>query len=78
MIDDGQVHRLVFGRKIVRALKNGTELVLELDDGHRLRIGWADSNTGELIKGEPVIVAQDVQIMLPAAALFAEPGELMR
>jgi hypothetical protein len=74
MIDDGQVDRAVSGKTITRALKNGTELILELDDGHQLRIGWADGMTGELIKGEPVIIAQDVRIVLPCAPLFGGVG----
>lgn len=58
----------IVGKRIANALKNGHELILGFDDFTQLRFSWISLESGELVKGEPVIVGQDVDVLLPVPA----------
>lgn len=51
------------GRRVVEVWKNGSVLVIRCEDGHELSVGWRDAETGEPIKGEPVILTAGKHIV---------------
>lgn len=71
---DGHINRVLEGKTIERATKNGQVLVLEMTNGERWGIAWANPNTGEGSPGEPCLVRVDVKIMLPGVDVFSAAG----
>lgn len=67
---DGHINRVLEGKKITKALKNGTMLVLEMENGERWGIAWANPETGEAAPGEPCLVKVDVQVIIPSVSVF--------
>jgi hypothetical protein len=74
MIEDGHIHKLLSGRKVKLARKTGQFLILELDDGHCVKIGWTNGN-GQLVKGEPILCGVDVNVQIQMPPLGGEVGE---
>jgi len=68
---DGHINRVLEGKVIRRALKNGRTLELEMDNGERYQIAWATSN-GLGVDGEPCLVKVDVAVAVPSVDLFGE------
>lgn len=66
---DGHINRVLEGKVIKRALKNGHLLELEMDSGERFQIAWATPN-GVGIEGEPCLVRVDVGLTVSAVELF--------
>lgn len=58
---DGHVNRALEGKTVVRALKDGRFLDLEMTTGETFRIAWASPN-GDGYVGEPCLVRVDVAI----------------
>ena len=72
---DGHINRVLEGKVIRRALKNGRILELEMDNGERWGIAWATPN-GVGIEGEPCLVKVDVQIAVPGVSIEAMAASL--
>lgn len=68
---DGHINRVLEGKTIERATKDGRMLVLEMENGERWGIAWATEN-GVGIEGEPCLVRVDVKIAVPSVAVFGE------
>lgn len=58
------------GRKVVEVWKSAITVVIRCEDGYELSIGWRDPETGEPIKGEPIVVSAGRRII-------ARPTEIM-
>lgn len=69
---DGHIHRVLEGKTVLRATKNGRFLVLEMTTGERFSIAWADANTGEGAPGEPCLVRVDVALQVPGVTISGE------
>jgi len=69
LVGDGSIHRLVVGRKVEHVITNGHILVIKLDNGMELQVGWANDN-GELIKGKPVIKSCGLNVRAKTASMF--------
>lgn len=71
---DGHINRVLEGKTISKATKDGRMLILECTNGERWGIAWADPNTGDASLGEPCLVKVDVQVMLPGVNVFGAAG----
>ncbi len=72
---DGHINRVLEGKTIKRALKNGRVLELEMENGERWGIAWATPN-GVGIEGEPCLVKVDVKIAVPSVSLEGVTGRM--
>ena len=66
---DGHINRVLEGKVIKRAIKNGRMLELEMENGERFQIAWATPN-GVGIEGEPCLVRVDVGLSVPSVDIF--------
>ena len=66
---DGHINRVLEGKTVERAEKDGRMLILHMTTGERFNIAWANPNTGEGTLGEPCLVKVDVGIIVPAAPM---------
>ena len=69
---DGHISRVLEGKVVQRALKDGQLLILEMTNGERWGIAWANPNTGEASPGEPCLVKVDAVIALPGVSVFGD------
>ena len=69
----GHINRILEGKTVERATKDGRLLWLEMTNGERWGIAWVDEN-GEGIEGEPCLVKTDVRVVAPAVSIFGESG----
>jgi hypothetical protein len=72
---DGHINRVLEGKVIKRALKNGRLLELELENGERWGIAWVTPN-GVGIEGEPALVKVDVAITVPGVSIFGDAASI--
>jgi hypothetical protein len=71
MILDGHINRVLEGKTVERAEKDGRMLILHMTNGERWGIAWADPETGEGHLGEPCLVRVDVRVVVPGARAMA-------
>jgi len=71
---DGHINRVLEGKTIERATKNGRALVLEMVGGEKFEIVWATPN-GVGVEGEPCLVKVDVLVNVPPAPIFGTAGK---
>lgn len=57
------INQLLHGKTIAEVWRNGACLLIKCTDGFQITIGWKDPETGEPIKGEPVIVQAGTMIV---------------
>lgn len=57
------INHLLHGRTIAEVYRNGACLLIKCADGFQITIGWKDPETGQPIKGEPVIVSAGTHIV---------------
>lgn len=69
---DGHINRVLEGKTVERATKDGQMLILEMTNGERWGIAWANPNTGEGTPGEPCLVKVDAKIRLEGVSVFGE------
>jgi hypothetical protein len=50
-------------RKIREVWRNDVSLCIRCEDGYELVIGWRDPDTGQPVKGEPIIVSAGKRII---------------
>lgn len=67
---DGHISRVLEGKTIELAEKDGKMLILHMTNGERWGIAWANSETGEGFIGEPCLVKVDVRVMVPSVSVF--------
>lgn len=63
------------GKRVREVLRNGAVLLIRCDDGYEMAIGWKDPNTGQPVKGEPVVLRAGKHIIVPRGAI-RRPGNL--
>jgi hypothetical protein len=68
---DGHINRVLEGKTVERATKNGRMLVLEMTNGEKWGIAWATPN-GAGIEGEPCLVKVDVVVTAPSVSMFGK------
>ena len=68
---DGHINRVLEGKTIELATKNGRMLVLEMTNGEKWGIAWATPN-GVGVEGEPCLVKVDVKVKVPMVSVFGE------
>ena len=71
---DGHINRVLEGKTIERATKDGRLLTLWMTNGERWTIAWANPETGEGVMGEPCIVRVDVSVTAPPVGIFGVGG----
>jgi len=59
---DGHITRVLEGKTIHHAEKDGICLILHMENGERWHIAWADPNTGKPIAGEPCLINVNVVV----------------
>lgn len=58
-----QLTNQLAGRKVVEVWKDGASVLIRCEGGYELRIGWRNPETGQSIKGEPVVLSAGMHIM---------------
>ena len=71
---NGHVSRVLKGKRVERVTRSGTAITFWMDNGERWNLGWANPETGEPQRGEPVLVRVDVRIVLPGAKMEINAG----
>jgi hypothetical protein len=71
---DGHINRVLEGKTVERAEKDGRMLVLHMTNGERFGIAWANSETGEGYLGEPCLVKVDVHISVAGVSSASLAG----
>lgn len=56
--------RQLRGREVVAVLTNGSQVCIRTKDGGEIHIVWIDENTGEPVKGRPVIGSRGFRMKL--------------
>jgi hypothetical protein len=51
----GDLTRLLRGKRVAHAMTNGSALAIQLEDGSEILVAWVNEDTGEPIKGRPVV-----------------------
>ena len=70
---DGHINRILEGKTIETAEKDGRMLILHMTNGERWGIAWTDDN-GVGFLGEPCLVKVDVRVMAPSVSIFGAAG----
>lgn len=71
---DGHVNRVLEGKTIETATKDGRLLWLQMTNGERFALAWANPETGEGAPGEPCLVKVDVAVSVSGVVLGSEVG----
>jgi hypothetical protein len=69
---DGHINRVLEGKTVERATKDGQLLILEMTNGERWGIAWANPDTGEASPGEPCLVKVDATICVEGVSVFGD------
>ena len=73
---DGHINRVLEGKTIEKATKDGHVLTLWMTNGERWNIAWANPNTGEGVSGEPCLVNISVSVTPQGVSVFGREGRL--